>query len=380
MVPLCDPHRAYLDAREAYDAAWHRVMQSGFYILGSEVQAFESEFASAMGSRFAIGVANGTAAIELVLRALDIGTGDLVLLPSHTAVPTAAAVRATGATPVWVEIDPRTFVFGVDELERSFDAVKRAGWEKRVKAVIAVHLYGHPVDLAGVADFCERAGLALIEDCAQAHGAMVGDRPVGSIGLAGTFSFYPTKNVPAFGDGGAITTSDPELADRLRRIRQYGWRERYVSEEVGTNSRLDELQAALLRVSLAHLGDWNARRVEVAGLYDSLLRSSLLALPHRAAGVRHVYHQYVVRSDRRDELKSHLAAAGIGCGILYPCACHQQPAYRTACPVAVDLRHTEESVRTLLCLPVFPQLDGDEVRRIARHITDFFTLPVPERA
>jgi len=373
LVPFCDPRQAYLQHRVEYDAAWQRVMASGRYILGPEVQAFEAEMAAACGSRFAIAVASGTSALQLILNALEIGSGDLVLLPSHTAVATAAAVRGVGATPVWVEVAPQSFTVTVDTLEASLAAVRHAGWEKRVRAVIAVHLYGHPADPIGLRDLCERAGIALIEDCAQAHGATVAGEPVGSIGIAGAFSFYPTKNMPAFGDGGAVVTSDPALAERLRSLRQYGWRQRYVSEEVGTNSRLDEVQAALLRVSLQHLADWNARRVRVADHYDAVLRSTPVILPGHGPGVRHVFHQYVIRTDQRDRLAAHLATADVQSAVLYPQACHQQPAYRTACPVPIDLRKTEEIVRSLLCLPIFPQITDDQIQRTSDIVLDFYS-------
>ena len=335
------------------DAALRRVAASGMLILGPEVAAFEREFAGYLGAAHAVGVASGTDAIELALRALEIGPGDTVATVSHTAVATVAAIRRTGAEALLVDIEPATFTMD----PRSLAAAIEGAGGRRLRAVIPVHLYGHPADMASILDLARRHGLRVVEDCAQAHGARIGGRRVGTWGDLAAFSFYPTKNLAALGDGGAVVTGDPRLAARVRELRQYGWVERYVSEREGINSRLDELQAALLRVKLVHLDRDNARRRALAARYDAGLAGADVETPLVRAGCEPVYHQYVVRSARRDALLAHLRARGLPAAVHYPMAVHQQPAYRGRLPVvAGGLPATERAVAEVLSLPLHAYL------------------------
>jgi dTDP-4-amino-4,6-dideoxygalactose transaminase len=331
--------------------ALQRVIDSGWYILGTEVAAFESEFARELGYAHAIGVANGTDALALCLMALGIKRGDRVATVSHTAVATVAAIEMVGAHPVLVDIDPITYTMDPVALERSLRAFQP------VAAVIVVHLYGHPADLDAISAVTRAHGAKLIEDCAQAHGASAAGRAVGSRSDAAAFSFYPTKNLGALGDGGLVVTADAECMRRVRWIREYGWRIRYISEVPGINSRLDELQAAVLRVKLPTLRSGNERRAEIAASYDRGLQGTGLVLPTRRGDVTHAYHQYVVRSSARDMLRARLKERGIATNIHYPMPVHQQPAY--AGRVAVDpgsLCETERAAREVLSLPMYPEL------------------------
>lgn len=362
------PHANYLAHREGIDAAIRRVLDSGWYILGREVAEFEREFAEFLGAAHAIGVANGTDAIELALRALGIGAGDTVLTVSHTAVATVAAIERTGAEPLLVDIAPDTFTLDPARLE----AAILASAKRRLKAVVVVHLYGHPADLPAILAIAKAHGLRVIEDCAQAHGAMLDGRHAGTWGDLAAFSFYPTKNLSALGDGGAVVTSDPALAARVAELRQYGWRERYISAVPGVNSRLDELQAAILRVKLRALAAENARRRELARLYSTGLAATPLRLPRVRENAEHVFHQYVVRTDRRDALLQHLQACGIPAGIHYPQPVHLQPAYagRTALGSG-GLPETERACREILSLPIHPQLSDEAVARVVEEIARF---------
>ena len=318
-IPFLDLHAAYQELRPEIDVAVGRVLDSGYYILGPEVEAFETDFARYCEADHAIGVGNGLDALVLALRALGIGVGDEVLVPSNTFIATWLAVTAVGARPVPVEPDPNTYNIDVARLS---DALT-----KQTRAIIAVHLYGQPANMAALSAFCREHGLRLIEDAAQAHGARHTGRRVGSEGDIACWSFYPGKNLGALGDGGCVTTSDPHLAERVRLLRNYGSREKYVHEEVGTNSRLDPIQAAILRVKLAHLDAWNDRRRAIAALYLDRLRDSGLALPEVPNWAEPVWHLFVVRHPDRDALRQSLHEAGIGTLIHYPIAPHMQRAY-----------------------------------------------------
>ena len=368
-IPIVAPVEAYRAYRAELEAAVTRVLDGGWYILGAEVEAFESAFAEWGGMPHMVGVANGTDAIESALRTLEIGPGDTVLTVSHTAVATVAAIELVGAIPVLVDIDPATFTIDPAKVDATRGALRAAG--DRPRAVIAVHLYGHPCDVAALAGICDRHGVALIEDCAQAHGATVGGRHVGSFGEAATFSFYPTKNLGAFGDGGATAFHSADLAARCRALREYGWHERYLSDIQGMNSRLDELHAAMLRVRLQHLDAEVARRRSVAAIYDAGLRG-LLATPAVRAGCAHAYHLYVVRSPERDRLKEQLAERGIGTGIHYPMAVHQQRAYADRIAIGQGgLAETERAIREVLSLPMHGLLadsDAEQVVKAVRNI------------
>jgi dTDP-4-amino-4,6-dideoxygalactose transaminase len=362
-VPQNDPKAAYLAQRPAIDAAIAGVLASGWYILGEETSCFEAEFAAAMGCRHGVGVGNGTDALILALRALGIGPGQTVATVSHTAVATVAAIEIVGARPLLIDIDPATYTMDPAALAQALAAPPPGG--DPIAAILPVHLYGQAADLAALGALAQRYGVRLIEDCAQAHGATFAGRPVGSFGDIACFSFYPTKNLGALGDGGALTTSDDALAAEIRAIREYGWRERrYVSERTGVNSRLDELQAAILRVKLPHLAADNARRAAIAARYDSGLAGLNLAVPARAPGRSHVFHQYVVRTKRRDALREALQAAGIGSNIHYPAPVHLQPAYRGRIALAPSgLDETERAAGEILSLPMYPQLSAEQVDR-----------------
>lgn len=323
MILQSDPKASYLAHQAAIDAALQETLASGWYILGQQVQTFEQEFAAYLGAANCIGVANGTDALVLALRACNVGAGDWVITVAHTAVATVAAIELTGAIPLLVDIDPVTFT--IDPVQTEEAIRLHAG---KVKAIIAVHLYGHPAAMTTLLEIAQRYDIKLIEDCAQAHGAQFQNRAVGGWADIAAFSFYPTKNLGALGDGGAVVTNDAALAERVRLLREYGWRERYISEITGMNSRLDELQAAVLRVKLRALAEENARRRHLASLYDAALANTSLVLPQTWPDVLHVFHQYVVRCERRDELRAALRQQGIGSLVHYPVAIHQQPAYR----------------------------------------------------
>jgi dTDP-4-amino-4,6-dideoxygalactose transaminase len=360
-IPQADPRAAYLAQKGAIDEAVARVLASGWYVLGEEVAAFEREFAAFAGAAHGIGVANGTDAIALVLRALGIGPGDRVATVSHTAVASVAAIEMAGAEPVLIDVEPLTWTMDPADLEGALAADP----DRRIKAVMPVHLYGQPAAMAEIASLCRRHGCLLVEDGSQAHGASLGDTPMGGFGIAAAWSLYPTKNLGAIGDAGIVTTSDPELAERLKALRQYGWRRRYVSDEAGVNSRLDELQAAILRVKLQNLAVATARRQAIAARYDEALAGGPLAPPARRPGAVHVFHQYVVRSPDRDALQKQLKEAGIGTNIHYPVPVHRQPAYagRVALGPA-RCRESERAAAEVLSLPMYPELGDGQVGRV----------------
>jgi len=339
-IPQCSPQRNYLAHREEIDAAIARVLASGRYILGEEVEAFERELAAYLGGGECVGVASGTDALHLALRAAGIGHGDVVITAANSAVATAAAIEMAGATIAFADIDDETLTLD----QRSVSSLLPA------RAVIPVHLFGRPATMFD--------GVTVIEDCAQAHGA-----PVGRSGLLAAFSFYPTKNLGALGDGGAVFTRDAALAARLRMLRQYGWREeRDRSLVPGFNSRLDELQAAVLRVKLRSLDRENARRREIARQYDAAL-AGIVRTPAPHEG--HVYHQYVIRTPERDRVQQSLRDAGIASLIHYPIPIHEQPAYRGRVILPPGgLPVTERAAREILSLPMFPELTEQEVQRV----------------
>jgi dTDP-4-amino-4,6-dideoxygalactose transaminase len=355
-----DPKAGYEAHAAEIKAAIDRVLAGGHYILGPEVEGFEREFAQYHGTGAVVTVANGTDAIELGLGALGVRPGDLVATVANTVSATLAGIQQLGAKPVFVEIDAATMVMSAVALEETL-----ARHRGVVKAVVPVHLYGHPADMPAMVASARRHGAKVLEDCAQSHGAVVAGRKAGTWGDAAAYSFYPTKNLGALGDGGAVYTGDAAVADRVRLLRQYGWRTRYVSEIPGRNSRLDELQAAVLRVNLRHLEAGNAKRRALAARYLAQLATSGLVLPTVAAGVTPVWHQFTVRTPRRDGLQSQLAARGIRCGVLYPVPLHRQPAYADA---ATNLPLTERACAEVLCLPVHPGLELADVDRVAGEI------------
>jgi dTDP-4-amino-4,6-dideoxygalactose transaminase len=359
VVPQMDPGAAYRALKVEIDAAVGRVLASGWYILGQEVAGFEKEFAATLGLGHAVGVANGTDALVLALKALGVGPGDRVATVAHTAVATVAAIELAGAEPVLVDIEPHYYTLDPAELRRCFETIDG------IKAVIPVHLYGQVADLPAISALARAHGAKLIEDCAQSQGTLLGGKPAGSFGDMACFSFYPTKNLGGFGDGGAVATGDAGLAKTLKALREYGWRERYVSAVTGMNSRLDEIQAAILRVRLPHLAAENARREAIAARYDRGLAGLPIELPRRRPDTVPVWHQYVVRSTSRDGLQQALAARGIGTNVHYPVPVHLQPAYAGRLKTGPSgLAVSERAAREVLSLPMYPQLADAAVDQV----------------
>jgi dTDP-4-amino-4,6-dideoxygalactose transaminase len=359
-IPQANPGAAYRAQKSAIDAAIARVLESGRYILGEPVARFEQEFAAYLGLKHCVGVASGTDAIELALRALEIGAGQAVIAPSHTAVATVAAIEQAGARPVLIEVDPTTYTITAETVETLIKSHREIDG-CRIAAVIPVHLYGHPADMPAILTVARRYGLRVIEDCAQSHGARIGSVRTGTFGDLAAFSFYPTKNLGAIGDGGLVTTNDPQLHKRLLALREYGWQQRYVSAFPGLNSRLDPLQAAILSVKLAELDADNQRRRAIAARYSAGLAPLGLELPTVAAGVEHVFHQYVIRTPERDRLGEFLASRSILTGIHYPVPVHLQPGYSDRRLSFGELPQTERLCQEILSLPIFPQLTDADV-------------------
>ena len=369
MILQSNPKANYLAHEAEIRSAIARVLESGWYILGAEVSAFEKEFASFLGARHVVGVGNGTDAIAIALRACGIGPGDAVITVSHTAVATVAAIELTGASVVLADIKPETFTMDVNSLEE----IIRETFSKnlRLKAIVPVHLYGHPADIAAIMEIARRHGLRVIEDCAQAHGAAINGRICGTWGDAAAFSFYPTKNIGALGDGGAVATNDSALAEKISLLREYGWKNR-ISQCAGLNSRLDEIQAAILRVKLKYLSAENVRRREIAKLYDDALSGRNFRLPKSKPGIEHIFHQYVIRISRRDDLKTFLEKRGIGTAIHYPVPVHLQPAYESRLFVPkTGLPRTENAAREILSLPMHPQLSDADAKCVAQALQHF---------
>jgi dTDP-4-amino-4,6-dideoxygalactose transaminase len=367
-IPQTDPRAGYRENKAAIDAAIARVLDSGMYILGREAEAFEARFAGLIGVAHGIGCGNGTDALELALRACGIGAGDLVFTVSHTAVATVAAVERAGATPVLVDIEDGGFAMDPAALEQALKAPPKG----RPAAVLPVHLYGEPAAIGEIDAIARVHGLRLIEDAAQSHGAEYRGRVTGSFGDFGCFSFYPTKNLGALGDAGGVVTDNAELAAAAREIREYGWRDRYVSAVPGINTRLDPIQAAILNVKLETLARDNARRQAVAARYDEGLADLPLKRPTRRNAATHVFHQYVIRLAKRDRLREHLRLAGIGTGIHYPLPVHLHPAYQGRAPVGpTGLCKSEAAAREILSLPIYPQLADAAVDRVIAEIRRF---------
>lgn len=362
-IPQTDPGAAYRMQQPEIDAAIARVLASGDYVLGAEVAAFEREFAAWLGVDHAIGVASGTDALVLGLKALGVGAGDWVATISHTAVATVAAIELAGARPVLVDID-QGYGMDMDHLEATLRLFP-------VKAVVPVHLYGQPVALDRLERLTQDAGVAVLEDCSQAHGARFGDRPVGRFGALAAYSLYPTKNLGGIGDGGVIAGNSPERAGALRRLRQYGWDAARLSHQAGYNSRLDEIQAAILRVRLTRLDADNARRRAIAAAYDAGLKDAPgLTLPWRRPDTLHVFHQYVVTHTARDALQKHLREHGVLTGIHYPCPIHHQPAYRSRITLGPGgAAETERVAAMVLSLPMFAHMTDQQVARVIAAVT-----------
>jgi aminotransferase EvaB len=340
------------------------VLDSGTLILGPRVLAFEQAFSHWLGGGHSIGVGNGTDAIAIALRALDVGPGDEVLTVANTAIPTVSAIRMTGATPVFCDIDARTLLIDLDDAEGCVTA--------KTKAIIPVHLFGSAVDMWAVLEFAARHHLRVVEDCAQSTGTTLAGQPTGTFGDIACFSFYPTKNLGAYGDGGLCFTRDQRLADLMRQIRMYGCGRTYYSEREGINSRLDEMQAAILEVKLRHLDGWVAARRRVAAQYDQLLAPEF-ARPTITLGAEHSYHLYVIETERRSELMARFHAEEIGCGIHYPTPIHLMSGYAFLGYAPGSLPHTEAASQRIVSLPCYPELPAEAVERVAAVANDTLT-------
>jgi dTDP-4-amino-4,6-dideoxygalactose transaminase len=359
-IPLTCPARRVEKPRPEIQVAFNRVLSGGNYILGPEVESFEQEYAQWADCTYCIGVANGTDAIVLTLKALDIGVGDEVITSSHSAVATAAAVRLSGATPVFADIDPVSRCICPSSIEKNLS--------KRTKAIIPVHIYGHPADLTQITSLSEKYGIPVIEDCAQAHGAMWKTKKVGTFGVMAAYSFYPTKNLGALGDGGAVVTNNGDLAARLRSLRQYGWETRYVSNETGMNSRLDELQAAFLRIFLRQLDSDNLRRREIARRYTQSVTCKTISPPNQHPDAHSVFHLYVIEAEKREELASFMKSRSIHTARHYPLPIHKQDAYYLDGRI---LPNTERLYQGILSLPMFPELTEEEILRVCAALNEW---------
>lgn len=363
-IPFLDLHAGYRELQEDLDAAYRRVMEGGRYILGPEVEAFEEEFAALCEVPHCVTVGNGLEALQLILRACDVGPGDEVIVPAFTFIATWLAVSAVGATPVGVEVDERTYLLDAARVEGAITP--------RTRAILPVHLYGQPADMDALAALARRHRLVLIEDAAQAHGARYRGRRVGGLGAAAAFSFYPSKNLGAYGDGGAVTTHDSELAQRVRLLRNYGSRRKYEHECRGGNSRLDELQAAFLRVSLRRLDEWNERRRRLAAVYQRGLQAAPeVTPPFVAEGNEPVWHLIVIRHRLRDDLHHYLTQRGIGSLVHYPIPPHRSEAYRDGRWQGSGLGFTEQLAREVLSLPMGPQLEETAVAAVVEALHHF---------
>lgn len=361
-VPFLDLRPAYVELEAELDAAFRRVAASGTYLFGPELAGFEAEFARHVGAAHCVGVANGLEALTLILRSLGIGPGHEVLVPSHTFIATWLAVTHVGATPVGVEIDERTYNLDAGRLAAAITPA--------TAAIIVVHLYGQPADMDAILDVARSHGLPVVEDAAQAHGARYKGRPVGSLGVAAAWSFYPGKNLAAMADAGAVTTGDAGLAERVRRLGNYGSSRKYVHDVAGWNSRLDEVQAAVLRVKLRVLESWNERRAAVARRYAGALTATAVSLPYVPEWAEPVWHLFVVRSRARDALLRHLGERGVGCLIHYPVPPHRQRAY-AAGREPRRLEIAERVADEVLSLPIGPHMTSAEVDRVVEAIRGF---------
>ena len=360
MIPFGDLRLQYQAIKVELDRAIQSVLDEGWFILGKHVSALEQEFAGYCGAGFAVGVANGTDALQLALMACDIGPGDEVVTTPLSATFTALAISATGAIPRFVDIDPETYNLDPRCLEQAIGP--------RTKAIIPVHLYGQPADMDPIVAIARQHGLLVIEDAAQAHGAEYKGRRVGTLGDVACFSFYPSKNLGAFGDGGMVVTDSEAIADNVRMLRNGGQRGRYEHLLLGRNSRLDELQAAILRVKLAHLDQWNAQRCHLAALYTALLGDSAVDPPLELPDVKHVYHLYVIRCTGRETLQQHLEQQGVGTAVHYPTPIHLQGAYGWLNLGRGSFPEAEQAADQVLSLPIYPELTDTKVRQVAAHV------------
>ncbi len=368
-VPLVDLTVQYERLRPEIDAAIQRVIDTTSFIMGPDVRDFEREFAAFCGVGHCVGVSSGTSALELTLRALGVGPGDDIVTVAHTFIATAEAISAVGATPVFVEILPDTY--NIDP------AAVAAAVTPATRAIMPVHIYGQSVDMTAIMDIARAHDLLVIEDAAQAHGATWMDAGVGTLGHAACFSFYPGKNLGAYGDAGAVVTNDASLAEQVALLRNHGRRDKYFHEQIGFGERLDTLQAAILRAKLVHLGSWTAVRRRLAARYDALLADLEVTLPSVDPRANPAWHLYVIRTPMRDALLEHLQTLGIGAGVHYPVPLHEQPAYAHLGYASADLPVTAAVARTCLSLPLFPEMTDEQQDRVVAAVTEFFDAGGP---
>ena len=362
-IPLVDLRAQYSTIKTEIDSAIQRVLDNTSFIMGKEVTSFEAAFASFVGARGAAGVGSGTAALHLAMLACGVGPGDEVITAAHTFIATAEAISQTGARPVFVDIDPKTYTIDPGQVE---DAIT-----DRTRAIIPVHLYGQPADLDPLVDIARRRDLWLIEDAAQAHGAEYKGSRCGTIGHIACFSFYPGKNLGAYGDAGAVTSNDEKLLATVRKLRDHGRTTKYEHDEIGYGERIDALQAAILAAKLPHLESWTEARRSRARLYSELLAGSGVATPYESPNVRHVYHLYVVRTPHRDDLLAYLKSRGVDAGIHYPIPLHKQPAYVKQGYSDVSLPLSERAAAEVLSLPLYPELTDAQIHQVAEAVRGF---------
>lgn len=360
-IPMVDLRGQFQTLREEIEKGLQQTLESTQFILGPNVKAFEEEVAAYCGVRHAIGVASGTDALHLALRAAGIGAGDEVITPAFTFIATAEAISYVGATPVFVDIDPQTFNIDVPQIE--------AALTSRTKAILPVHLFGQPADLEPIAALCLQHGLKLIEDCAQSFGAEYGGKKSGAYGDLGCFSFFPSKNLGCYGDGGMVITDDDAMAQELSVLRNHGSRERYHHSVIGYNSRLDEMQAVVLRAKLKHIDGYNRRRWENAQRYAEKLKGTGVTVPFEDGKGQHVYHQYTILSSRRDAIHKALGEARIASAIYYPIPLHRQEVYAQIC-ADVNLPVAEETATQVLSLPMYPELTEEQIDRVCATIRE----------
>jgi dTDP-4-amino-4,6-dideoxygalactose transaminase len=360
-VPFVDLRAQYLSIKAEIDEAIARVLETTAFVLGREVEAFEAAFAEYVGARFCVGVNSGTAAIQLAVMACGLEAGDEVIIPANTFFASAEGVSTAGAKPVFVDADSLSYTIDPTRIE--------AAITKRTRAIMPVHLYGQAADLDPIFDIAARHNLLVIEDAAQAHGSLYKGRRVGALSQAGCFSFYPGKNLGAYGEGGAVVTNDAEVARRVRLLRDHGSEQKYRHEIIGYNFRLEGIQGAVLNVKLRHLDKWNDLRRAHAARYNELLSGTSLQLPREMPYARHIYHLYVVQTDERDALQKRLGEAGVQTGIHYPVPVHLQPAYASMGHKPGDFPESERQAASVLSLPMFPELTDEQIKRVVEIIS-----------
>lgn len=362
MIKMMSFNKEYSEIRNEMNQAIQNVLDSSHYILGDQVEKFEKEFSRYINTKYAVGVNSGTDALLISLIALGIKTGDEVITVSHTTTPTAMPILILGGRPVFVDVYLDFYTMDVSQIEKKLT--------KKTKAIIPVHLYGNPVDMDSLMKIAQKHGIYVIEDACQAHGAEYKNKKVGSFGIFSAFSFYPTKNLGGYGDGGVVLTNDAKLYEKTIMLRQYGWRNRYVSEVIGINSRLDEVQAAILRVKLKYLTKWNGQRIKIAARYKELLKDAQIILPKEQCNSKHIYHQFVIRHNKRNMLQRHLLRNGIQTQIHYPVPVHKQKTF-IELGIKIKLSVTEKICREILSLPINPWLREEEVQYISSCISKY---------